>query len=72
MAKNLAEIDKVYGRLNRYASTQEKLKYCSSLIQRTESYVTKNMQALTEHSKIRSFEIIVAAETEIKNLTQKE
>jgi hypothetical protein len=71
MNKNLTEIDKVYGRLNKYATVNERLKYCASLIQRTESFVTKNRETLTEHIKKRSFDIIIAAETEIDKLSQK-
>lgn len=72
MNKDLSEIDKVYGRLNKYATVNEKLRYCTSLIQRTESFVTKNREILTEHARKRSFDIIIAAETEITKLSQTE
>lgn len=70
--KDLSEIDKVYGRLNKYATVNEKLRYCTSLIQRTESFVTKNREMLTEHAQKRSFDIIIAAETEISKLSENE
>jgi hypothetical protein len=70
MSKNLSDIDKVYGRLNQYATVKERVKYCTSLIQRTENFVTKNRETLTEHVKKRSFDIIIAAETEINKLSQ--
>jgi hypothetical protein len=69
MVRTLSEIDKVYGRLNRYATVSERLKYCTSLVQRTEKFVAINNGILTEHIKKRSGEIIEAAKTEIKLLT---
>jgi hypothetical protein len=71
MSRNLSELDKAYGKLNKVATVKEKLKYCASLIQRTESYVTKNREILAETVKKKSFEIIIAAETEIKELSKK-
>lgn len=65
----LSDIDKVYGRLNKYATVSERLKYCTTLVQRTEKFVSKNNEILTEHIKKRSGEIIEAAKTEIKLLT---
>jgi hypothetical protein len=69
--RTLSDIDKVYGRLNKYATVSERLKYCTSLVQRTESFIAKNGGILTDHIKKRSGEIIEAARIEIRQLTEK-
>lgn len=70
MKKDLSKIDKVYGKLNKTATVGERLQYCVKLIQRTESYITKNREKLAAHIQSVSFEMIVAAETEIAKLSK--
>jgi hypothetical protein len=69
MEKNLSAIDKVYSRLSKYASKEEKIKYCKSVLQRTKVYIEKNKDALTEHIVNNSAEMIEAASTEIDKLS---
>jgi hypothetical protein len=69
--KQLTEIDKVYGRLHTYATIPERIKYCSSLIQKTESYVNRHHSTITEHIITRSAEMIEAARQELNFLSQK-
>jgi hypothetical protein len=71
MTRTLSDIDKVYGRLNKYATVSERLRYCNSLVQRTENFVAKNSGILTDHIKQRSGEIIEAARFEIRQLTER-
>lgn len=71
MEKDLSKIDKVYGKLNKTASVGERLQYCFTLIQRTESFITKNREKLAAHIQSVSFEMIVAAETEIAKLSKR-
>ena len=68
MARSLADIDKVYGRLNTYASVSERLIYCTKMMRRTEKFVAVNSEHLTEHIRTRSGDIIEAVKTEIKIL----
>ena len=70
MTRTLSDIDRVYGRLNKYATVSERLKYCNSLVQRTENFIAKNSGILTDHIKKRSGEIIEAARIEIKLLSE--
>lgn len=69
MSKGLSDIDRVYGRLNQYATVSEKLKYCASLIHRTENFVARNNETLNEQVRKRSNDIIEAAKREIYRLS---
>ena len=69
MKKQLSQIDKVYNKLYEYASVQERLKYCTSLVQRIESFMNKSNGTLTDHIVNKSSEIIQAARNEIQFLT---
>lgn len=70
MKKNLSEIDQFYAILPKSIGVKERVQYCSSLIYHTESFVTKNIQELSERLKKKSFEIIIAAEREMDELNR--
>ncbi len=67
--KQLSQIDKVYNKLHEYASVQERLKYCTGLVQRIERFMSKSNGTLTDHIVNKSSEIIQAARNEIQFLT---
>lgn len=71
MSRNLEVIDKVYARLNSYASAEEKLKYCKNLLARTEVFMVKNRDNLTDHMLVRSSDIIESVKLEIQKLSFK-
>lgn len=70
MCRPLSEIDKVYGALGKHISPAERLKYCISLIEKTEEYLRNNHSKLTPLIKSRSAEMIRAAQKEIIDLAQ--
>ncbi len=71
MEKNLSQIDKTYSQLHKKATVRERLQYCVNLIQRTESFITKNREKLEQNIQNMNFEMIVAAETEIARLSKR-
>lgn len=71
MEKSLSQMDKAYDKLNKQASIDEKMKYCATLIQKTERFIITNSETLAERVKRKSFEIIIAAEAEMSKLTKR-
>jgi hypothetical protein len=65
--KSLSELDKVYDRLTNYDNTAEKLKYCTSLLERTQNYIQKYGNH-TDHIRFFSEEMIEATKREIEKL----
>jgi hypothetical protein len=70
MCKDLSELDKVYRTLGKTIPAAEKLKYCISLIDRTENYLSRNAAKLTPQIRQHSSEIIKAAQKEIMHLAK--
>ena len=69
--KELSDLDKVYGRLKNYASTDEKLRYCQSLLTRMESFSSTN-EIATDHIMHYSREIIQVTRYEIEELLKQQ
>jgi hypothetical protein len=70
MKRSLSEIDRVYRRMNQFASPGDKIKYCTILLQRTESFLHTSTGTHTEHMVLKSSEIIDAARKEIMDLNK--
>ncbi len=69
--KGLSEIDKVYATINHQITLQERIKYCVSLIYRTQGYMSRNWDNMSNHIKETSYEIVSAAHLEVKLLSEK-
>lgn len=67
--KSLSDLDKSYGKLNKLASLDEKLNYCTGLIRKAENLVTNEGSRLSAYAKKKSFALIIAAEEEIRKLS---
>ena len=64
MERNLIEIDRVYKRMHQFATAEDRIKYCTILLQRTESYL-KSTGLLTDHMAVTSRAIIDAVRKEL-------
>ena len=56
--------------MHQFASAEDRIKYCTILLQRTESYI-ETAEALTEHMIMTSKAIIEAAQKELGYLDNK-
>lgn len=68
MIKHLTELDTVYADVFQKMTIDERIAYCESLIDTTQSFLIKNDLFLHKNIKTRSNEIIYAAQTELKEL----
>ena len=68
MTKHLTELDTVYADVFKNMTLIERIDYCESLIETTQSFLTKNNEFLQENIKEKSNEIIIAAQKELNEL----
>lgn len=68
MTKHLTELDTLYADVFQKMTVDERIAYCESLINTTQSFIIKNDLFLNKNIKVRSNEIIIAAQAELKEL----
>ncbi|MBA3680706.1 MAG: hypothetical protein H0W73_06015 [Bacteroidetes bacterium] len=68
ITKNITDLDTVYADVLSKMSIEERITYCEILIKTTEDFLMKNELFLHKTIKIKSLEIISAAQIEVKEL----
>ena len=70
MTKHITPLDTLYADVFKNMTVEERTEYCKSLIEKTQTFLSKNSQFLTDNIKERSYEIVLAAQTELKELSK--
>jgi len=65
---SLQEIDTVYANVIQHMPLPEKIAYCEQLIDKTQSFLSKNNKFMDTRIKEKSLEIIASAQSELKKL----
>ncbi|MBA2612623.1 MAG: hypothetical protein H0U95_11665 [Bacteroidetes bacterium] len=70
MNKHITELDAIYADVFKNMTIQERINYCESLIDTTQNFLTKNSQFLNQNIREKSNDIIIAAQSELLELTK--
>jgi len=70
MTKHITELDTLYADVFKNMTIADRIKYCKSLIDTTQTFLMKNSQFLNDNIKAKSNEIVLAAQAELKELSK--
>lgn len=70
MTKHITELDTLYADVFKNMTIADRIEYCKSLINTTQTFLMKNSQFLNDNIKAKSNEIVLAAQAELKELSK--
>ncbi|MBL7910926.1 MAG: hypothetical protein JNJ41_07725 [Bacteroidia bacterium] len=70
MTKHITELDSIYANVFKNMTIAERIDYCNSLINSTQTFLLKNSQFLNDNIKSKSNEIVQAAMEELIELSK--